>query len=204
MLSAEGVSLRFGGIAALKDVSFNVWPHEIFSIIGPNGAGKTSILNCLSGYYKPQQGRITFESRELNGLKAHQRAALGLGRTFQNLELFRNMTVLENILLGRHLFMQSGILSGGFFLGKALREEESHRLKAEEIIDFLEIHSARRKLVSELPYGIQKRVELGRALAAEPKLLLLDEPAAGMNLEETEDIVRFILDVHEEFHATVI
>ncbi len=203
-LTVEGVSLSFGGISALNNISFQVFPGEVFSIIGPNGAGKTSILNCLNGYYKPQQGRMVFEGVELNPLKPHLRANLGLGRTFQNIELFKNMTVLENILLGRHAFLKSGVFAGGLFWGKAAREEEENRLKAEEIIDFLEIEAVRKKPVGELPYGLQKRVELGRALAAEPKLLLLDEPAAGMNLEETEDIVRFILDVNEEFKTTAI
>jgi branched-chain amino acid transport system ATP-binding protein len=203
-LSVANVHLNFGGIQALRDVSLEVFDGEIFSIIGPNGAGKTCILNCLSGFYKPQKGKIIFEDTDLAPLKPHQRSALGIGRTFQNIELFRNMTVLDNILLGRHLYLKSGVLSGGIYLGKTLKEEVQHRLRAEEIIDFLEIEGIRKKLVSEIPYGLQKRVELGRALAAEPKILLLDEPATGMNLEETEDIVRFILDVNEEFGTTII
>ena len=203
-LRVANLHLNFGGIQALKDVSLEVFDGEIFSIIGPNGAGKTCILNCLSGFYKPQQGKMIFEDVDLAPLKPHQRSALGIGRTFQNVELFRNMTILDNILLGRHLYLKSGVLSGGIYLGKTLKEEVQHRLRVEEIIDFLEIEGIRKKLVSEIPYGLQKRVELGRALAAEPKILFLDEPATGMNLEETEDIVRFILDINEEFGTTII
>jgi len=203
-LKVANLHLNFGGIQALMDVSFEVFDREIFSIIGPNGAGKTCILNCLSGFYKPQRGELFFENVDLAPLKPHQRSALGIGRTFQNIELFRNMTVLDNILLGRHLYLKSGVVSGGIYLGKTSKEEVQHRLKAEEIIDFLEIEGIRKKLVSEVPYGLQKRLEIGRALAAEPRILLLDEPATGMNLEETEDIVRFILDVNEEFGTTII
>jgi len=203
-LRVESLSLSFGGLRALHGVSFEVARGEIFSIIGPNGAGKTSIFNCLSGHYTPQEGSITFEGTNLLPLPSHKRATLGLARTFQNIELFRNMTVLDNILLGRHLFMKGGVFSGGVFWGKVQREEVANRLRAEEIIDFLEIESIRKKLVGELAYGLQKRVELGRALAMEPKLLLLDEPTAGMNLEETEDIVRFVLDVNEEFGTTIV
>lgn len=203
-LKVEKLSLSFGGIRALLDVGFEVRHGEIFSIIGPNGAGKTSIFNCLSGLYKPQGGKVVFEDTDLLSLPPHKRTALGLARTFQNIELFKNMTTLDNILLGRHLFLKSGVFSGGIFLGNTLREEEANRLRVEEIIDFLEIESIRKKTVGELPYGLQKRVELGRALAMEPRLLLLDEPTAGMNLEETEDIVRFVLDVNEEFGTTII
>jgi branched-chain amino acid transport system ATP-binding protein len=203
-LSIANLHLSFGGIQALMDVSVEVYQGEIFSIIGPNGAGKTCILNCVSGFYKPRQASMIFEGVDLTSLRPHQRSALGIGRTFQNIELFRNMTVLDNILLGRHRYLKSGVLLGGIFLGKTLKEEVQHRLRVEEIIDFLEIEGIRKKLVSEIPYGLQKRVELGRALAAEPKILLLDEPATGMNLEETEDIVRFILDVNEEFGTTII
>lgn len=203
-LTVQNLTLRFGGINALLDVGFQVNKGEIFSIIGPNGAGKTSIFNCLSGLYVPQKGKITFEGTDLTSLSPHKRAALGLARTFQNIELFKKMTVLDNILLGRHIFLKSGVFSGGFFLGKTSKEEIKNRLEAEEIIDFLEIESIRKKVVGELPYGLQKRVELGRALAMHPKLLLLDEPAAGMNLEETEDIVRFVLDVNEELETTIV
>lgn len=203
-LKVEKLSLSFGGIRALLDVGFEVREGEIFSIIGPNGAGKTSIFNCLSGLYKPQRGKVVFKGTDLLSLPPHKRTALGLARTFQNIELFKNMSTLDNILLGRHLFLKSGVFSGGIFLGTTLREEEANRLRVEEIIDFLEIESIRKKIVGELPYGLQKRVELGRALAMEPRLLLLDEPTAGMNLEETEDIVRFVLDVNEEFGTTII
>jgi len=203
-LTVRNLTLRFGGINALLDVDFQVNKGEIFSIIGPNGAGKTSIFNCLSGLYVPQKGKIVFEGTDLTSLSPHKRAALGLARTFQNIELFRKMTVLDNILLGRHIFLKSGVFSGGVFLGKTCKEEIKNRLEAEEIIDFLEIESIRTKVVGELPYGLQKRVELGRALAMHPKLLLLDEPAAGMNLEETEDIVRFVLDVNEEWETTIV
>jgi branched-chain amino acid transport system ATP-binding protein len=200
----EHLSLSFGGIRALLGVDFQVLPGEIFSIIGPNGAGKTSIFNCISRLYTPQKGSIRFEGTELLSLPPHRIVGLGIARTFQNIELFKNMTVLDNILLGRHLFLKSGVFSGGVFLGKARKEEITNRLKAEEIIDFLEIEGSRKKVVGELPYGLQKRVELGRALAMEPRLLLLDEPTAGMNLEETEDIVRFVLDVNEEFGTTIV
>jgi len=203
-LSVVNLSLIFGGIEALSRISFEVHEGEIFSIIGPNGAGKTCILNCLSGLYKPQRGKMVFEGVDLDSLKPHERSALGIGRTFQNIELFKNMSVIDNILLGRHRFLKSGIFSGGIFLGKTFKEEVKHRLKVEEIIDFLEIEAIRKKIIGELPYGLQKRVELGRALAIEPKMLLLDEPTGGMNLEETEDIVRFILDVNEEFGTTIV
>lgn len=203
-LTVEQLTLSFGGIRALSGVDFEVYQGEIFSIIGPNGAGKTCIFNCLSGLYTPQKGNVIFKGADLLSLAPHKRTALGLARTFQNIELFKNMTVLDNILLGRHLFLKSGVFSGGIFLGRTLREEIANRQRAEEIIDFLEIESIRKKVVGELPYGLQKRVELGRALAMEPQLLLLDEPTAGMNLEETEDIVRFVLDVNEEFGTTIV
>ena len=203
-LITADLSLNFGGIQALSDISLEIHKGEIFSIIGPNGAGKTCILNCINGLYKPQKGRMVFENVDLAPLEPSKRSALGIGRTFQNIELFKNMTVIDNIMLGRHRFLKSGIFSGGIFIGKTLKEEIQHRLKTEEIIDFLEIESIRKKMVGELPYGLQKRVELGRALAMDPKVLLLDEPTAGMNLEETEDIVRFILDVNEEFGTTIV
>jgi branched-chain amino acid transport system ATP-binding protein len=203
-LSVTELSLSFGGIRALSSVTFEVYQGEIFSIIGPNGAGKTCILNCLSGLYIPQEGKMVFEGSDLTSLKPHTRTALGIGRTFQNIELFKNMSVIDNILLGRHRFLRSGVFAGGFFWGKTLSEEVQSRLRVEEIIDFLEIESIRKKIIGELPYGLQKRVELGRALALEPRILLLDEPTAGMNLEETEDIVRFVLDVNEEFGTTII
>ena len=203
-LAVKGLNLSFGGICALQGVDFEVFRWDIFSIIGPNGAGKTSIFNCLSRLYTPQEGSLVFEGTDLLSLPPHKVVELGIARTFQNIELFRNMTVLDNILLGRHRNLKSGVFSGGVFLGKTRQEEISNRLKAEEIIDFLEIEASRKKVVGELPYGLQKRVELGRALAMEPRLLLLDEPTAGMNLEETEDIVRFVLDVNEEFGTTIV
>ncbi len=196
--------LSFGGIEALSCLDLEIRKGEIFSIIGPNGAGKTCILNCISGLYRPQQGKVLFEGVDITPLEPHKRAALGIGRTFQNIELFKKMTVIDNVMLGRHRFLKSGIFSGGIFFGKTKQEELAQRLRTEEVIDFLEIESIRKKTVGELPYGLQKRVELGRALAMEPEVLLLDEPAAGMNLEETEDIVRFILDVNEEFGTTIV
>lgn len=195
--------MTFGGICALKDVSFSVRPGELLAIIGPNGAGKTTIFNCISGLYRPDAGSIFFDGHDITRLKPHEIAGLGVARTFQNIALFKNMTVIENLLLGCHHLLRSGILSGGMFLPKAVREEVAHRQRVEEIIDFLEIERFRRQPVGSLPYGVQKRVELGRALAMSPKLLLLDEPASGMNLEETEDIARFIIDL-KETHQTMI
>ncbi len=198
-LAIEGVHLWFGGVAALADVSLEVRPGEILSIIGPNGAGKTSLLNCISGLYKPQKGTIHFEGRTISRLKPFQRAHLGISRTFQKIELFTGMTVLDNIRLGRHLHMKTGLISGALWLGSASNEEVSERSFIEEaIIDLLEIEHLRDHVVGTLPYGLQKRVELARALALEPRLLLLDEPMAGLNLEEVEDMARFILDVNEE------
>jgi branched-chain amino acid transport system ATP-binding protein len=199
ILRVEGIHLAFGGVKALRGVSLDVRPGEIFSVIGPNGAGKTVCLNCVNGLYRPQQGRIFFEGRDLAGFKPHQRAALGISRTFQKIELFSGMTVLDNIRLGRHLHMRAGLLSGALYAGKAAREEIEHREFIErEIIDFLEMTHLRDRVVGMLSYGLQKRVELGRALALGPKLLLLDEPMAGLNLEEVEDMARFIIDVNEE------
>ncbi len=199
ILAIEDVYLTFGGVAALRGVSLEVKRGEIFSIIGPNGAGKTVCLNCVNGLYRPQQGRIRFEGLDLAGLKPYRRAALGISRTFQKIELFSGMTVLDNIRLGRHLHMRAGLLSGAVYLGKAAREEVEHREFIErEIIDFLEMTHLRDRVVGMLPYGLQKRVELGRALALGPKLILLDEPMAGLNLEEVEDMARFILDINEE------
>ena len=198
-LTLQDVHLAFGGVKALSGVSFEVRRGEIFSVIGPNGAGKTVCLNCINGLYRPQRGRIAFEQRDLAGLKPHRRAALGISRTFQKVELFSGMTVLDNIRLGRHLYMKAGLLSGAVYLGPAAREEIEHREWIErEIIDFLEMTHLRDRVVGMLPYGLQKRVELGRALALNPRLLLLDEPMAGLNLEEVEDIARFIIDINEE------
>jgi branched-chain amino acid transport system ATP-binding protein len=199
LLQVEDLHLAFGGVNALRGVSFEVQRGEIFSLIGPNGAGKTVCLNCVNGLYRPQRGRIRFEGRDLAGLPPHQRARLGISRTFQKIELFTGMTVLDNIRLGRHVHMRTGLLAGALYVGKAAREEIEHREFIErEIIDFLEMTHLRDRVVGMLPYGLQKRVELGRALALNPKLLLLDEPMAGLNLEEVEDMARFILDLNEE------
>ena len=203
-LEVKNLSLKFGGILALNRVSMSVSQGQIHAVIGPNGAGKTSLFNCLSGVYPPTEGEVLFEGLSLADLKPHRIAALGLARTFQNIELFGQMNVIDNLLLGRHHRFHSGPVAGILFWGKALREEIEHREKVEEIIDFLEIEKFRKKPVSALPYGIQKRVELGRALAMEPKVLLLDEPTAGMNVEETEDIARFALDIKEELGITII
>ncbi len=203
-LEIQNVTLLFGGISALSEVSFNVEEGHIHALIGPNGAGKTSLFNVISGIYRPTSGEARFEGRNLKKIKPHRIAGLGVARTFQNIELFQNMTVIDNLLLGRHLHMRTGVLTGALFYGRALREEMENRLKVEQIIDFLEIEKFRKKPVGSLPYGIQKRVELGRALANDPKILLLDEPVAGMNVEETEDIARFVLDVKEELKVTIL
>ena len=205
LLQVEGLTLAFGGVRALNGVSFDVQPGTITSVIGPNGAGKTTVFNTLSGFYTPAAGRITFEGRDLAGLAPPKRAALGLARSFQNIALFRGMTVLDNIKLGRHCHLKSGPLAALFYTPAARREEESLRQEIEEkIIDFLEIDHIRKAPVSALSYGLQKRVELARALAMRPKLLLLDEPVAGMNREETEDMARFILEVRREWGVTVL
>ncbi len=199
ILKLEDVHMHFGQVAALAGVDLEVKKGEIHSIIGPNGAGKTVMMNCINGLYRPQRGNIYFKGENINDRKPHQRAALGISRTFQKIELFGGMTVLDNIRLGRHIHLKSGILSGSFYVGKTKREElESRQFIEEEIIDLLEIESIRDKTVHMLPYGLQKRVELGRALALNPELLLLDEPLAGLNLEEVEDMARFILDINEE------
>jgi branched-chain amino acid transport system ATP-binding protein len=203
-LSVEDAHLHFGGVVALAGVSLDVKAGEIAAIIGPNGAGKTSLLNAVSGLYRPQVGQILFEGVPILGRKPHQIARLGIARTFQNLGLFKGMTVLDNLLLGRHIHLRSGLLSAGLYWGLAQKEEVIHRAAVEEIIDFLEIERIRKQLVGALPYGLQKRVELGRALAQVPRLLLLDEPMAGMNVEEKEDMARFVLDIHEERGVTVV
>ncbi len=204
LLEFEGVGLAFKGVKALTDVSFTMDTGELFAVIGPNGAGKTSTFNCLNGVYKPQEGDIRWKGESILGMRPDRVAALGIARTFQNIELFAHMTVLENITLGRHIRTNVGWFAGGAWYGKAKREEMENRAKVEDIIDLLEIESWRSYPVGLLPYGIQKRVELGRALAMEPELLLLDEPAAGMNLEETEDMARFILDIREELGIAMI
>ncbi len=203
-MQIEGIGLSFGGVRALSGITFNIYPSTIQAIIGPNGAGKTSMLNCISGLYKPQQGQIRFEGRNLIGLAPHEIARLGVARSFQNIELFRHMTVVDNLMLGRHVHMRGGVLTGGIYWGPGQREEIAHREAVEQVIDLLEIQSIRKKTVGSLSYGLQKRVELGRALAMDPRLLLLDEPMAGMNTEEKEDMARFILDISEEKRTTIV
>ena len=199
LLELEDINMYFGRVGALAGVSLRVRKGEIHSVIGPNGAGKTVMMNCINGLYHPQKGNIYFKGEKINKLKPHQRAKLGIARTFQKVEVFGGMTVLGNIRLGRHIHLKSGIASGSLYVGKTAREEVEHRaFIEEEIIDFLEIEHIRNKPVGMLPYGLQKRVELGRALALEPELLILDEPLAGLNLEEVEDMARFILDINEE------
>lgn len=205
LMQVAGIGLRFGGVHALSDVSFNVYPRTIQAIIGPNGAGKTSLLNCISGLYKPQKGQILFDGKhDLIKMKPHEIAKLGVARSFQNIELFRHMSVLDNLMLGRHIHMKSGVLAGGIYWGAAQKEEIEHREYVEHVIDLLEIQHIRKMPVGALAYGLQKRVELGRALAMSPKLLLLDEPMAGMNSEEKEDMARFVLDIAEEQQATIV
>ena len=204
ILSVEDVSLAFGGVRALQNVSFDVKQHEIRAIIGPNGAGKSSMLNVLNGVYHPQKGKIRFRDKTFEGMDPHQAASLGIARTFQNIALFKGMTVLDNVMTGRNLKMRCNFLQQALWLGAAKREETEHRRAAEEIIDFLEIQHIRRTPVGRLPYGLQKRVDLGRALACEPRLLLLDEPMAGMNLEEKQDMCRFILDANDQLGTTIV
>jgi branched-chain amino acid transport system ATP-binding protein len=204
LLSVEGVSLAFGGVRALNGVSFDVRAHEVRAIIGPNGAGKSSMLNVLNGVYHPQQGRIRFRGQEFRDMDSHRAAVLGIARTFQNIALFKGMTVLDNVMTGRNLKMRCSFLEQAIWIGRAKREELTHRRAVEQIIDFLEIQHIRKTPVGRLPYGLQKRVELARALAAEPVLLLLDEPMAGMNLEEKQDMCRFILDVNDHFGTTLV
>jgi branched-chain amino acid transport system ATP-binding protein len=203
LLVVENVSLSFGGIKALTDVSFDIAAGEILAIIGPNGAGKTSMLNVINGFYHPRQGRITFRGRTRKAMRPYEAARGGIARTFQNVALFRGMSVLDNIMTGRTLKMRRGLLWQILRSGPALSEEVAHRRKVEDIIDFLEIPHIRKVPAGRLPYGLQKRVELARALAMEPCLLLLDEPMAGMNLEEKEDMSRYILDVNREFGTTI-
>jgi len=203
-LQVEDIHISFGGLRALNGVSLEVRAGEIVAIIGPNGAGKTTLLNAVSGVYHPSQGRILWNGQDRTFFSPNRVAALGVARTFQNVALFHGMNVLENIMVGRHCRMRAGVLSAGFFWGLAQREEIRHRAVVERIIDFLEINHLRKAPAGTLPYGLQKRVELGRALAAEPQLLLLDEPMAGMNLEEKEDMARFILDVNDEWATTML
>jgi branched-chain amino acid transport system ATP-binding protein len=204
VLEVTDIRLAFEGVIAVDGVSFEVGESELFAIIGPNGAGKTSIFNVLSGVYRPQQGTVRFNGEDLIGMRPHRIAAKGMSRTFQNIELFSHLTVVDNLMLGRHNHMRYGALSAFLWLGKARGEELKNRAAVEDVIDFLELEQWRRYPVGLLPYGVQKRVELGRALAMEPRLLLLDEPVAGMNVEETEDMARFILDVREELNIPMI
>jgi branched-chain amino acid transport system ATP-binding protein len=203
LLAVDGVSLSFGGVAAIRDVTFNVRKGEVRAIIGPNGAGKTSMLNVINGFYQPQEGRITFRGETRAKMRPYEAARGGIARTFQNVALFRGMSALDNIMAGRTPKMHRGFLWQLLRVGPALREEVEHRKRVEEIIDFLEIQAIRKVPVARLPYGLQKRVELGRALAMEPDLLLLDEPMAGMNLEEKEDMSRFIIDVNDYYGTTI-
>jgi branched-chain amino acid transport system ATP-binding protein len=203
-LEIEGVSKAFGGVQAVTRVSLDVRQGEILSVIGPNGAGKTTLLNMISGFYHPDTGRIMLETADITHVKPSQVAALGVARTFQNIALFRGMTVLDNLMLGRHVRMKSGVLASFVYWGLAQKEEVAHRRRVEDIIDFLKIQDLRRQPTGSLAYGLQKRVELGRALALEPKILLLDEPMGGCNHEEKEDMARFVLDVNQEWGTTII
>ncbi len=203
-LSVQGVSKSFGGVQAVSGVDLEVGPDELVSVIGPNGAGKTSLLNMVSGFYHPDRGRIALDGQDITRVAPNRIAALGVARTFQNIALFKGMTVLDNLMLGRHVRMRSGVLASIAYWGLAQREEVRHRRRVEDVIDFLRIQDLRRRVTGSLPYGLQKRVELGRAIALEPKLLLLDEPMGGMNQEEKEDMARFILDVNEEWGTTVV
>ncbi len=204
ILSLRNISLSFGGVKALTDISFDVREHEIRAIIGPNGAGKSSMLNVINGVYRPQHGEIIYRGRHRKDMNTYAAAKSGIARTFQNIALFKGMTVLDNIMTGRNLKIKSHFLLQALYWGPAQQEEIAHRMKVEEIIDFLEIQHIRKTPVGRLPYGLQKRVELGRALAAEPEILLLDEPMAGMNVEEKQDMCRFILDVNDQFGTTIV
>ena len=204
ILEVRNITLRFGGVKALTDISFDVREHEVRAIIGPNGAGKSSMLNCINGVYTPQEGSITFRGKTFSHMNSRQVAEMGVARTFQSLALFKGMSVLDNIMTGRNLRMKSNILQQALRWGPAEREEIAHRESVERIIDFLEIQAYRKTPVGRLPYGLQKRVDLGRALAMEPQVLLLDEPMAGMNVEEKQDMCRFILDVNDEYGTTIV
>lgn len=203
VMEMKNITLRFGGVVAIKDISFDIREGEIRAIIGPNGAGKSSMLNVINGFYHPQEGEVKFRGKTRKAMKPHQIAHQGIARTFQNIALFKGMSTLDNIMTGRLTHMKSSMMSQMMWWGKAEREEVANREIVEKVIDFLEIQAIRKTPVGRLPYGLQKRVELGRALAAEPKLLLLDEPMAGMNVEEKEDMSRFILDVNDEFGTTI-
>ena len=204
LLSMRDVSMRFGGVQALSGVSFDVLPGELFAIIGPNGAGKTSIFNCLNAVYRPQEGSITLDGREIIGMRPSKTAQLGIARTFQNLALFKNLNVIDNLMLGRHIRMKSGFVRGMLWLGPARNEEIRNRARCEEIAEFLGLQYVRNHPVGTLPYGVQKKIELGRALAMDPRLLLLDEPVAGMNLEETEELARAICQINGELGVAMV
>ncbi|MBV8763293.1 MAG: ABC transporter ATP-binding protein [Hyphomicrobiales bacterium] len=203
LLAVDNVSLSFGGVKAIRGVSFDIRKGEVLALIGPNGAGKTSMLNCINGFYRPQEGHITYKGERRMRMRPYEAASRGIARTFQNVALFQGLSALDNIMVGRNLKMKRGFAWQALRLGPALREEVEHRALVEKIIDFLEIQAIRKALAGTLPYGLQKRVELARALAMEPELLLLDEPMAGMNLEEKEDMCRFILDVNKQFGTTI-
>ncbi|MGH2805432.1 MAG: ABC transporter ATP-binding protein, partial [Thermoleophilaceae bacterium] len=204
LVDFRSVSLRFGGVRALRDVSFEVQPGELFAVIGPNGAGKTSIFNCFNGVYRPQEGSITLEGEELIGRAPAAIAGLGVARTFQSPGLFANLSVIDNLMLGRHNLMRTSFVLGALWWGRAKREEVEHRARVEDVVELLELEPYRHQHAGLLPYGVQKRLELGRALAMEPRLLLLDEPVAGMNLEETEDMARYVLEVRRRLGLTII
>lgn len=204
MLRCDEINLSFGGVVALSDISFQVKKGEILSIIGPNGAGKTCVINTITGFYRPSEGHIYFKGQKIDGLPPHKVCALGIARTFQNIELFTGLSVLDNLLAARHIYLKSNLLSSCLYFGFGQREEIKERKVVEDIIDFLEMEAIRKQEVGILPYGQRKRVELGRALALEPEIILLDEPTAGMNLEEKEDMVRFVLDINEEKGTTII
>ena len=203
-LAIQGLRLSFGGVIAVKDVDLNAHTGELMAIIGPNGAGKTSLLNCITGFYRAQQGKIIFNGKDITHLHTHELVGVGIGRTFQNIELFPGMTVLANMTLARHIHCRYSFIRSCFYSGAVRKEEIRHRQVLEEIIDFLEMQSIRKKTVGSLPYGMMKRVELGRALALEPRLLILDEPFAGMNMEEKEDMVRFLLELNQRWGLTMI
>jgi len=203
VMDMKNITLRFGGVTAIKDISFDILEGEVRAIIGPNGAGKSSMLNVISGFYHPQEGEIWFRGARRKPMKPHQIARQGVARTFQNIALFKGMSTLDNIMTGRLTHMSAGLIAQAIWKGRAEREENEQRERAERIIDFLEIQAIRKAPVGSLPYGLQKRVELGRALVSEPSLLLLDEPMAGMNVEEKQDMSRFILDVNDEFGVTI-
>jgi len=204
ILRVEGVSLNFGNISAITDVSMEVRRGEILAIIGPNGAGKTCLLNCINGFYRPQFGKILFQGKDLTQIKPHRIARMGIARTFQNIELFTGLSTLDNLMAARHMLMKQGALSGGLFFGPARREEIQHRHRVEDVIDLLELEEIRKKIVGSLPYGQRKRVDLARSLCMEPEVLLMDEPMAGMNVEEKEDMARFILDINELKGTTIV